>query len=116
MRAYLNGLSIVGQRTEDLRQITAWWQATTNAPVTLTAYGESTVPAIHAAALNAGAYAHLRLEGGIPSWQAVVEAPRPRDQIINTVHNALRYYDLDNLLAVLPAEKVTVNGAVVTAF
>lgn len=116
MRAYLNGLSIVGQRTEDLRQITAWCREYTDAPLSLTAYGESTVPALHAAALSPDAYAHVTLSGGIPTWQAVVESARPRDQIINTVNNALSFYDLDNLQGLLPAEKVSVAGTVVTEF
>jgi len=116
MRAYLNTLSIVGMRAEDLRQVTAWWRESTGAPVTLTAYGEAAVPALHAAALHPDAYAHVTLTGGIPTWQAVVEAPRPRDQLINTVHNALSFYDLDDLRRTLPPEKLTVTESVVTQF
>ncbi|MCF6286393.1 MAG: hypothetical protein L3K26_14555, partial [Candidatus Hydrogenedentes bacterium] len=116
MRAYLNGLSIVGQRTEDLRQITAWCREYTDAPLSLTAYGESTVPAVHAAALQPDAYSHVTLSGGIPSWQAVVETLRPNNQIINTVHNALSWYDLDNLQGLLAPEKMTVVDTVVTEF
>ncbi len=116
MRAYLNTLSMVGLRTEDLRQVTAWFAAETKAPITLTAYGESTVPALHAAALQPEAYAHLTLTGGIPTWQAVVEAPRPQDQLVNVVHNALSFYDLEDLQRLIAPEKVTVSGALVSEF
>jgi cephalosporin-C deacetylase-like acetyl esterase len=116
MRAYLNGLSIVGQRSEDVRQIVAWCREYTDAPLSITAYGESTVPVLHAAALQPNTFAHVTLKGGIPSWQAVVEAARPEDQIINTVHNALSYYDLDNLQGILAPEQATVENVVVTSF
>ena len=116
MRAYLNGLSIVGGRVEDIRSITAWCREYTDAPLTLTAYGEATVPALHAAALLNGAYDHVTLEGGIPTWQAVVETSRPKNQLINTVHNALAYYDLDDLQRVVNPEKLTVNAPTVQPF
>ncbi len=116
MRAYLNGLSLVGMRTEDLRQVSSWWSETTKEPVTLTAYGESTVPALHAAALHPDAYAHVTLNGGIPSWQAVVESARPEDQLINTVHGALQFYDLDDLQRRIAPENITVVSPTVTEF
>lgn len=116
MRAYLNGLSFVGMRTEDLLRVTPWWAAETNAPVFLHAQGETTVPALHAAALTPDAYTHVKLDGGIPSWQAVVESRTPKDLLINTVHNALAYYDLENLAALIPADKLTLSNAAVPEF
>lgn len=116
MRAYLNTLSYVGMRAEDLMQVAAWWTAETGAPVSLHALGEATVPAIHAAALQPDQFAHVTLEGGIPSWQAVVEEPRAKDQLINTVHNALAYYDLDNLATTLPEDALTIKDAAVPTF
>lgn len=116
MRAYLNGLSFVGMRAEDLLQTAAWWSQTAGAPVALLATGEATVPALHAAALHPEVFTHVMLDGGIPTWQAVVETANAKDQLINTVHNALTYYDLDNLQALLPAEKLTVTNAAVPVF
>jgi hypothetical protein len=116
MRAYLNGLSFVGMRAEDLMQTAAWWVQTAGAPVDLRATGEATVPALHAAALKPDTFAHVTLDGGVPTWQAVVETANPKDQLINTVHNALSFYDLDNLQALLPPEKLTVTNAVAPVF
>ena len=116
MRAYLNGLSFVGMRAEDIAQTAAWWAQTAGAPVALLATGEATVPALHAAALKPDVFAHVTLDGGIPTWQAVVEVANPKDQLINTVHNALSFYDLDNLQTLLPKEKLTVTNAAVPEF
>jgi hypothetical protein len=116
MRAYLNGLSFVGMRTEDLVQTAAWWNHTVGAPVALVAKGETTVPALHAAALHPDVFTHITLDGGIPTWKAVVETANAKDQLINTVHNALTYYDLDNLQSLLPAEKLAVTNAAVPVF
>lgn len=116
MRAYLNTLSYVGMRAEDLTQVAAWWADETGAPLSLHATGEATVPALHAAAIQPDRFAHVTLEGGIPTWQAVVETPRPHNQLINTVHNALAWYDLDLLEALIPEERLTVTGAAVPAF
>jgi hypothetical protein len=116
MRAYLNGLSFVGMRAEDLMQTAAWWTQTAGAPVVLLAIGEATVPALHAVALKPELFEHVTLDGGIPTWQAVVDVANPKDQLINTVHNALSFYDLDNLQAMLPAEQLTVTNAAVPVF
>jgi hypothetical protein len=116
MCAYINGLSFVGMRAEDLLQTASWWAETTQAPVSLYALGEATVPALHAAALAPDAFDHVTLDGGISTWQAVVEAARPHDQLINTVHHALAYYDLNDLESSLPTGKLHVLNAAVPQF
>jgi hypothetical protein len=41
-------------------------------------------------------------------WSDVVRTPQAKNQWVNVVHGALRGYDLPDLLATLPKEKVKV--------
>jgi len=74
------------------------------------------VPALHAAALYPDLFVHTTLEGGIPSWTDVVNTPRAKGQLINAVHDALSWYDLPDLIKLLPPEAVTVTDAEVPVF
>ncbi len=109
-RAYLNARSYVGMRTEEILQIVAHFRADPDVgdamPLFLYATGEATVPALHAAALAPDTINSTTLVRGIPSWEAVVAAPRATGQLVNAVHNALTWYDLPNLVASLPEGKV----------
>ena len=49
------------------------------------------------------------------SWADVVRAPLATNQLINTVHGALRTYDLPDLLTLLPAERVSIVRPAVLA-
>jgi dienelactone hydrolase len=77
-------------------------------PVHLVAVGASGPAAIHAAALQSDLFVSLRLERVLQSWDAVVRTPEAVRQLENTVHGALRRYDLTDLLASLPPDSVTV--------
>ncbi len=97
--AYLNGRSIVGLRTEDilaardhLSKQHAFQQ------VHLYAVGVTTIPALHAAALQADRIASTTLVQSIASWEDVVATAVPDNQLINTVHGALAIYDLPDLV------------------
>jgi len=119
-RAYLNGESIVGMRATEIlqlaRMIKSEGLAGPSTPVHLHATGEATVPALHAAALAPELIDQTTLTGGIPSWSAVVAEPRAKDQLINGVHNALRWYDLPDLVGALPDGSVTMVDAAVPVF
>lgn len=119
-RAYLNAQSYVGLRAEEIVQLVTFIKSKTVAgpmtPVEIYATGEATVPALHAAAMAPDLIEKTTLVNGIPSWSAVVAEPRAKDQLINGVHNALTYYDLPDLVASLPEEKVEIVDAGVPVF
>ncbi len=103
--AYLLGKTHVGMRVRDIRAAAAYLQHHTDSNahgLRLVAVGKAAVPALHAAALYPGLFAHVSLRDGIPSWDAVVTTPRAKQQLINAVHDALSWYDLPDLVALLP--------------
>lgn len=114
--AYLLGKSYVGMRVADIYAVATYLREREERPVRLYASGEAVVPALHAAALRPELFVHVTLEGGIPSWSEVVNAPRAARQLINTVHDALSWYDLSDLENMIPADKVTVQHPVVPLF
>jgi hypothetical protein len=44
----------------------------------------------------------------VPSWEAVVAARETFDQMVNTVHGALRHYDLPDLVELAGRDKVEI--------
>ena len=42
------------------------------------------------------------------SWSEVVRTPLAENQLVNVVHGALRVYDLPDLAATLPPDRITV--------
>jgi hypothetical protein len=112
--AYLLGHSLVGLRTEDIlafaRLASAQWNE--GRPVHLTGIGEAGIPALHAAALEPQLFASTRLERTLRSWTDVATTPRTRNQQVNTVHGALRFYDLPDLISALPANKPVLHEPV----
>ena len=110
--AYLLGKSYVGMRTEDIficgRFLATYLVDERPNSVHMIGIGEAAVPALHAAALEPALFASVTLDGMVTSWADTVRTPVTDNQLINTVHNALATYDLPDLLATLPADKVTV--------
>jgi hypothetical protein len=109
--AYLLGKSIVGMRAEDVLQASRFLSTWDNGkgPIDLVGIGGAGVPALHAAALEAPLYGRVRLERSLASWSDLVRHPDAPGQMINTVHGALRAYDLPDLVASLPRDKVTIE-------
>lgn len=109
LTAYLIGKSYVGMRTADVE---AWVTALGITGAELIAIGESAIPALHAAALQADLFSAVTLHGMIPSWETIVTAPETHDQSVNVVHGALRHYDLPNLVKLIGTEKITLHAPV----
>jgi len=111
--AYLVDQSYVGMRAEDTlvcaRFLAGYRAGEKPRRVHLIAIGEAGPPALHAAALEPEMFASVRLDRSLVSWSNVVRTPVTRNQLINAVHGALNTYDLPDLLATLPQEKVTVT-------
>jgi hypothetical protein len=80
--------------------------------VHLTAIGEAGPPALHAAALEPQLFRSVHLERSLVSWASVITTPAAKNQLVNSVHGALRFYDLPDLLGALPGGFVTVVDAI----
>lgn len=106
--AYLLGRSYVGMRSRDVAAAchalvdtaapAAAGTAAAPRPVHLVAIGEAAIPALHAAALEPGRFASVRLVNMLPSWADLVASPGSHDQAVNVVHGALVHYDLPDLV------------------
>ncbi len=111
--AYLLGRSYLGMRVEytlACGQFLAQYGVAAQAPrpVHLVGIGEAGPAALHAAALQPDLFVSLRLDRSLRSWAEVVRSPLNRNQLINAVHGALRVYDLPDLIAALPVDKVQI--------
>ena len=106
------GRSYLGMRAEEILAI-ARHLASTSGPeaarsVHLVGIGEAGPAALHAAALEPALFASLELRRSLVSWSNVIQTDVPVNQLVNTVHGALRKYDLPDLLRALSGMKVTV--------
>jgi dienelactone hydrolase len=109
--AYLLDQSYVGMRAEDVlvcaRLAAGYTPNGGKTAVNLVAVGNIGVPALHAAALEADLFKSVTLKKTLVSWSDVVNTPVSERQLINTVHGALRVYDLPNLVDIL-GDKLTI--------
>ncbi len=109
--AYMLGRSYLGMRVEDAL-VCARYLADSSpqgaaARIHLVGIGETGPVALHAAALEPDLFTSLELRRSLVSWSSVVQTEVSVNQLVNTVHGALRKYDLPDLLRTLPGEKVT---------
>lgn len=115
--AYLLGKSFVGMRVRDIQAAVACiQQKNSDKKVRLIAIGNSTVSALHVAALCPDLFSHISLRDGIPSWDKIVRTPRAKHQLLNAVHDALSWYDLPDLAALIPEDKLEIVNTHVPVF
>ena len=111
--AYMLDTSYLTMRTEDVlvcaRFLAAYEAGPESRRVHLVSVGRIGPPALHAAALEPELFASVALRNCLVSWSDVVHTPLATKQFVNIVHGILKTYDLPDLLATLPAEKVTVT-------
>jgi dienelactone hydrolase len=112
--SYLLGKSMVGMRAEDVltsaRYLSRWGRdGDARGKVDVIALGVTGPPALHAAALESEIFDTLKLVRALPSWSDLVRYPTAPGQLVNTVHGALHAYDLTDLMAVLPRDKITIE-------
>jgi hypothetical protein len=106
-KAYILGKSYVGMRAEDILNCTKWLHSQYKGePVELRSAGNTGIPALHAAALEPMLFSKISVDRCLASWKYAVHQSPTYNQLINTVHGALRYYDLPDLRA-LSGEKIT---------
>ena len=116
--AYLMGKSMVGVRAEALLTCLPYVAAYPDLKqpaVHLVGIGEASIPALHAAALQPGAFASVSLRDMPKSWNEVVGDRQPSNQLVNTIHGVLRLYDLPDLIRLCGEGRVTTDDAARTA-
>lgn len=107
--SYLLGKSMMGMRTEDVLVAARYLNDLKPAEkpgVHLIGVGALGPPALHAAALERDLFSDLELEGSLASWSEYVRHPETQGQLVNSVHGALRVYDLPDLVGSLPYKVV----------
>lgn len=97
--AYLMGKSFVGMRANDLLATAKYLRQTTEKKIALYADGPSSgIVALHAAASAPRLFESVTVPERIETWSEMVEkAPAPI-RLTDTVHGALNFYDLNDLL------------------
>lgn len=75
--------------------------------VHLVASGQAALAGLHAAALEPGLFASVRLERYLSTYDSVVRIPEAKGQLVNAVHGALAVYDVPDLVRALPRETTT---------
>lgn len=112
--AYLLGKSFLAMRAEDIlvgaRFLTTFEAGGKPNRVHLISIGRVGPPALHAAALEPDLFVSVSLHNCLGSWASVLREPMATNQFENVVHGALKTYDLPDLIATMPKEKVTVTG------
>ncbi|MCX6900982.1 MAG: acetylxylan esterase [Verrucomicrobia bacterium] len=116
--SYLLGCSLVGMWTEDVlvcARFLAGYE-TKGAPrkVHLVGVGAVGIPALHAAALEPELIVSLTLRRTLASWASVLREPAAKDQLITTIHGALKVYDLPDLVAAFGKDKVRIEEPINT--
>ena len=110
--AYLLGKSYLTMRAEDILQsarfLAGYETSGSQREVHLVSIGRVGPPALHAVALEPGLFASATLTNCLTGWSDVVRTPLAENQFVNVVQGALRKYDLADLIATLPEEKISV--------
>ncbi len=106
--AYLLERSYVGMRAEDVLICARFLSQEKAGPVDLITVGNMGVPALHAAVLEPNLFDSIKLVRSLSSWSSVIESGCSVNQQVNTVHGALKTYDLPNLAETL-GDKLTIE-------
>ena len=113
--AYMLGKSYIGMRATDIYSCVRFLHDSADGAegnIHLIAWGETAPAALHAAALESQLFQTVELHNMVVSWSNVVEEKISHNQLINTVHGALLWYDLPDLLTLIPEERVQVQSSV----
>lgn len=110
---YLLGESVVGIRVEDTlaaADFVAYYQKDRDKPrrMHLVAVGQSTIIALHAAALHPELFESVNLKQTPESWSSVVRNSSPTGQLDSTIHGVLQSYDWQDLIPLAGPGKVKI--------
>lgn len=103
--AYLLERSMVGMRAEDIlgaaQFLRGYHKPQGDRGLHLIASGEAGVPAPHAAAFEPELFQKTSFIHTLATWSDVVRTPVAKNQLVNTIHGALKLYDLPDLAKIL---------------
>ena len=113
--AYRLGKTYIGMWTEDILSCARWLASGglegVSRQIALIGVGEAGPAALHAAALEPGTFAAITLRRSLVSWANLVQTPEARSIcFLNTVHGALRVYDLPDLVSLFSPDKLKVEA------
>jgi hypothetical protein len=110
--AYMLGSCWLGMRAEDLLICARWLAEQERAEsIGITAHGEVGPAALHAAVLEPELISAAHLKNGVTAWRVLMTSPDAQKHLPNAVHNALRYYDLPDLVDLAGKDRVSVGGS-----
>lgn len=111
--AYMLGRSLAGMRAEDVLACVRFLSVPGEDAkgVNVVAAGRAGIPALHAAAVEPELFRRIHIRDSIDSWRRVVETDITVDQLENTVHGALRWYDLEDLARLAGRERVVFESS-----
>ncbi len=111
--AYLLGRSYVAMRAYDVAYAAKWLRqhVGSDEAVELIAIDRAGTPALHAAAFYPEQFGRVQLIRPLKSYSAIVDSGESLDRIMESVHGALTWYDLPNLVEAL-GEKVELDSPV----
>ena len=106
--AYMLGRSLVGMRAEDILVCARYLNGRSGETkgVNLVAVGRAGIAALHAVAVEPQLFRRVDIRDSIDTWKRVVESDITVDQLENTVHGALRRYDLGDLARLAGRDRV----------
>jgi dienelactone hydrolase len=114
--AYMLDKSYVGMRTEDVLVCAQFLKGYKNdgepRRVHLVGVGDAGIPVLHALALEPQLFSASTVRRSLNSWASVVQTPLSKNQLLNVVHGALTVYDLPDLAATLPTDKLKIEEPV----
>ncbi|HOK08371.1 MAG TPA: prolyl oligopeptidase family serine peptidase [Candidatus Hydrogenedens sp.] len=116
-RAYLIGKSYVGMRVVDYFSIIKYVKTKykDNVKINIDASGVLCVPAIHAVFLLLPNEISMTLRG-LTSWKQIIDNPRIQGQITNAVHDALKWYDIPQLISTIDSTRINILASEVPTF
>ncbi len=110
--SYLLGKSLTGQRTEDILTATLFAASLASSDqksvpqVHVVGVGQTGIAALHAAACRPDSFASLTLRSTPRDWSSLVKKSVPAGALEGTVHGALTWYDLPDLVRLAGPAKV----------
>lgn len=114
--AYMIGKSFLGMRVEDIlisaKYLKSLMDDGNESAIKLIAHGVAGPPALHAAALEPDFFGSTELNNSLISWKSITQTSLPKNALVNTVHNALSYYDLPDLISIAGQDKIIINNPV----
>jgi alpha/beta hydrolase fold len=109
--SYMLGQSLVGSRAEDILCSAKYLSHRfPQAKLQLLGVGQAGIPVLHAAAIGSRHFQTVRIDQTLDTWNRVIDTPVTIDQLENTVHEAMKFYDLPDLIDLAGRDKISLSN------